>query len=1133
MTQMKRMTVGVAGVLMLCAACVCASAPTRFSAEGAITRLGRTPAENLLTEPVRMRIIERAFVGQEADRVTPVQPGTKIIVENQHRVLDGLNLLGARRKVRRVIEDTDVPATRVSATGCTKRVRDAELTWTVNREPVGSGVKLTVAFRNRSKRLRSLDVEFPVLLTGDDYEAFFPGQNDFPEWSEGSALAYGLRSNEWTRYNNYLSQPLCTLFAAGRDVGVTLASDYSYPILPITFYAAKSGGGTAVLVTFLRVRLDPKGRRTIILHLQPHRGDWRCGLAFARDTWPDRFMVGARASDCLTPVFGGTGSLGNYYPECFTQPSFFRNYLWKWNPRHRFTIEMMGLDHWHGQYMSEVPRWTNALAEKWRHINTNPEWYPDGFLTDKPDRDAPHAQIVRWLESRPESMFEQVFRRGFREQLAQTVYYWFKTDRDGVKRFIRTATTHGSPMFMYWNPRDVWYPFARDRFSDLIIGRDENYFGFHVAYTVPVAGSRFYKYQKSQLDRMLSQYTGLDGFFIDQCYGAGALAGKDDGVTVTDEGKPAAEFNIALAAMTTAARQIARKHGKLVWANHCHETIDIAGNADLACAEDRQAAGMGQEVARYALIGNRPGVNLHRGELVMQASLRNGMVGQTAQVGGLGVDDYETRGDPDPAWACRLYQPMFDLVRDKQWCLEPHCLTLPDGFDGNLFRIDRNRSLLATVIASGEYFHTSWTRLDVPVTINVTDASDINATYLVGAANLGAFKIPFERSGNRVTVEIPRFKGTASVLFAKAGRFVSVDTDSPVASANGTWTYNFVADNFTHEPWRWQGTVWIGRTPWWHWKVIPAGESTTTPFKVELPADYERAFTTVMLAKEAVSLLPSEDGAEHHYSTFEFFVETPVTVSIAPSRAMVRKTLSNSTQGGYQALYHPFPLHLVQEETAEFTLGIANNSSAAGVFTVEIVPTGLVVDDASPTVRMEPGSRANLTLTGTARTRGPAGLRVTLKDRNGAVVAADELRFPVFGRTLSEADLAQVESVSLYYDIWGSTRTDGADTRTIAMNGVNVGKLAGSGGYQTWVTRVKTALDTAASAALQTDNEIALGNPTDSFWKVRNLFLEVQLVDGSMVHQLSDSAAISSPADNPWSEGRRLQPGEAVNIAFR
>ncbi len=1123
----------VAAVLVCLAAC--ASADTQFDANGSITGIGRTASENLLAEPVSMRIVERAFVAAPGQKPTSAQSDVKIIVENQHTVLDGLKLAGAKRQVQRVIEDKAVAGARASAAGYTKSAKDAQLVWTVTRQPMGEGAKLSVKFTNQSNRLRSIDVELPVVLKGDDYRAFLPAQNDFPNWAEGSALAYGLRSDDWWEYNNYLSQPLFTLYSSQRDVGFTLASDYNYPIMPMTFYAAKSKGGTAVLVTFLRVRLDPKGSRTVTLHLQPHQGDWRCGLAYARDTWPDKFMVDPKAYTSLSPAFGGTGSLGNYYPECFTQPSFHRNYLWKWNPRHKFTIEMQGLDNWHGRYMSEAPVFTNAIGEKWKHLNENPDWYPKGFLDGKPAKDAPYDKIVAWMESRPESMFEEIFKKGFAEHRGQTEYYWYKTSYDGIKRFIKAASDSGSPMFMYWNPRDVWYPFAKAEFSDQILARDEGYFGFDVAYTVPVAGSKFYNYQKAQLDKMLREYKGLDGFFIDQCYGGGRIHTKDDGYTVTDEGKPAAEFSIALAAMTTAARQVARKHGKLVWTNHCHETIDIVGNSDLACAEDREAVGMGQEVGRYALIGNRPGVNLNYGELIMQASLRNGMVAQTGHKAGLGLDDYDTRTKLDDAWECRLYQPMFDLIADKEWCLEPHCLTLPRGYDGNLFRVDTERNLLATVIAFGENYYTSWTRFDVPVTINVKDASEIKAAYVVGAANLGAFKVPFERDGNKVTARIPRFKGTASILFAKSGRFVAVDTRNPIASAGGTWEYNFVADNFTNEQWSWKGTIWMGRTPKWFWEEIPAGKSATASFKVDIPADYSKPFTTIMLAKESPSRLPSEDGAEHHYSTFEFFVERPVTVSIAPLRRMVRDTISNSGQGGYKPLHQPIPLHVYTSGDSAFAaVGVVNNLSTPQAFDVAITSDGVDKVDVAygpREVRVEPQSHSGFMVIITNWKRDQRSIRVELR-QNGAVVASDNLPLVPIRRSIEEADLAQVKSVSLYYDLWGSTRTDGGDTKAITLNGINAGKLEGSGGYQTWVTKVKATLNDAAKAALKTNNTLTISNPTDAFWKIRRLFLEVQLNDGSLIHLQGDSPAVSSPAANPWAEGKRLNPGEPVEVTF-
>lgn len=312
----RRMAVGLFVMTVLTSACAVAHA--QFDANGSITTLGRTTAENLLAEPVSMRIIERAFVAQESREVAAARSDAEIMVENQHTVLGGMKLGDTQRRVQRVIEDKAVAVHRRSRDGYSKRVQEAQLQWKVTRRLVAGSLQLSVTFTNRASRLRSLDVEFPVVLKGNDYRAFFPGQNDFPEWPQDMALAYGLRDSEWSHYNT-LSQPTCTLFSNARDVGLTLAATYDHPILPISFYAVKSQTGTAVLVTFLRVRLDPRSHRTITLHFKVHEGDWRGGLAFVRRTWPELFRVSPEAQSCTAPVFGGTGSLGNYYPGCFTE----------------------------------------------------------------------------------------------------------------------------------------------------------------------------------------------------------------------------------------------------------------------------------------------------------------------------------------------------------------------------------------------------------------------------------------------------------------------------------------------------------------------------------------------------------------------------------------------------------------------------------------------------------------------------------------------------------------------------------------------------------------------------------------------------------------------------------------------
>ncbi len=1114
---------GVAWVIVaICRFSVAASVEMRVDENGALSSLGRITGANSLAEPLRMRILERRFYQQNAAD-GPGETDRSVVVANQDAIFDEGPQSASKHEPRLVIDDVKVKPGRVSRMGesvsVTRSDPKTDLSWSTVFSPGHNALEIAVTFKNQGDRLRSLDVEFPLILSGADYNAFFPGCNDFPEWPEDSALGYQLRAGQ-SDYNN-LSQPLATFYSKPRDVGLSVASSYRRPILPITFFAARSKGNTAVLATFVRVRLDPGGERTVRLYLIPHAGDWRSGLAFVRNAFPNTFYVNPEVSKFFTRNFGGSGTLGGYYPECLTNPRMWKNYQQPFDPWRRSVIEMMGLGRWQGFYMSDISEWTPMASEKWYFVNNAPGWFPEEFLEGKPAENASWQEIVAWIESRPEHLKGQIFKKGQREGATSRKYAWQKVTKSKVCEFIRVAKEHNTAMFLYWNPRDVWYPYARDRFEDLIVYRSRNYFNFDCAYVSAPKGSTFFSWHLDQIRRMFAEYPRLDGFFVDQCYAtAGHVYTHDDGYTVTDDGRAASCFNSNLAELTAAGRKIAHKHGKFVWGNHAHEIIDIVANYDLALIEGRMRPGTPQETGRYASIGNRPWIALGVDERIQQVSLRDG--GWQCAWTQNDHDDYETRMMSAPwYWGPRLYAPMFDLFRSRTWVLEPHCLRLPSGFEGNLFRIDGEENLLATVVAFGESFMTPWLRLDVPVTIRTTDAVNVKAAYVVGAANLGVFKVPFERDGHTITVKIPQFRGSAAVLLAKKGRFVSVETSLPMTSAGGTYAFDLVADNLTDETWSWKNTVWLGHKREWHWEETPAGESVTKPFHVTVPGDTEKPFTQMKLAKDVESRLPIEDGGKNHMATFEFFVQPPVSATLSPSRALVERTLSNTGQGGYKPFYAVHPLHVYDGEMAEFTLGIMNNTSSTKTLAVEINGGNVTISDVPGSVKMGPMSQRNVAVVVRGAGCGASSLHVDIKDGN-KVVSTFDLPIQVFGTSLAEADMGGVKRVSLLYDLWGRTKTNGSEAKAIHLNGVDVGPLVSGGAYPVWYSRTRAELNEAAVQALEVDNEVSITNPGSTFWKIRNVVLEITLSDGSTVHLKAEPGAISFPANHFRAEGKCL-----------
>jgi len=1024
--------------------------------------------------------------------------------------------------IREPLVDVTIPDSRVSPSEVSrpggellirKQSRQLELVWT-HQFRISSSLSWTITFENNSDRLRSLTVEFPLRLSGADYKAFFTGYGDYPQWPQDGKLSYSFRARSVER--SELNIPLSCLYAPERDVGFSIAADLDVPILPVEIDAQRLADETQIFFVRPRIRLDPHSSRSVTVHLVVHRGDWRSSLGWLRERWPECFWVPEGLEKYQNMSYWGSGVLGYYYPYCLVNDLYWKNYMQRW-PWRTGVLEMMGLHRWWGAGVSDTDRWLPGVAVKWRHMQHYPEMYPKEFLEGMPPADAPYQEIVEFVESRTVTPELRKKLMGGPEAGRAAYSEWI--NHDLIRQFIDTMHANGYFGFLYWNPRDVWYSYARDEFADTLISGPTDEFGYAWSICNPCPGSKFWQHKITEIERMLELYPELDGIFIDQGYGNGRTYGYDDGISIDEKGKPYSDFNRNLGQLHKEMAERVHAAGKYVWQNHLQEHIDVTRYCDLALVEDRVSPGMGQEISRYLTIGNRACVSLENRESHLQVALRNGFYA--------GLWWHK----PDPReqrmtwarWAHRLYYPLFDLLRGRHWVLQPHCIEIPQGMMGNLFqRPDGN--YVATVVSPGETHITPWWRVDVPLVVRVPDADQIKAAYFISGDHLGPMRIPYERTGNAITVTLPHYRSAAAVLLAKSGRFVSL-ASSPIVPRNGSATITLAVDNFTDEAWKWRNTLWVGDEPWWQWEDLSANSEITVDLSVPITVTEGDPFFVFRLAMDSISDIPSPDSSPDNYATFELLAQDGPAVTIAPPRRLISRCLSNSTQSDYLPFYEVLPLYIYVGETAQFEVAITNSANSAQQVAVEVAGSGLSVAEANSTVEVPAGGARRVLVKATGQKAGKGTLTATVRTESGE----DSFVLPiqVVGTRLSQSQLAAVESVELITDIWGQAKAE--PKKPIVLNGEEVGSVSGGAhGWPTWTTRIRLELTEAAARALQVNNKLEIRNPAGDNFKVRNPLLVVTLDDGSVFHLIGDQHVRSTPPGWLRAEGERVAAGQPL-----
>ncbi len=1015
----------------------------------------------------------------------------------------------------------------IDRTGGAERTEDLQIEYR-HEHAIGDGIAVTTSIKNLTDQLRCMEVQYHFRLKDVGYEVFTAGEGGFESFPEDGTLVAQYLAG-W--FGKRLVIPVGTLYA--RNAGFTACAELVTPIPSFIFSAERVNGSVNLVVTRSRLRLDPNGSRSVTTHFIAHEGCWRPGLAFAREHWPELFYV-KEGAEILQVRGNAGGGLASYYAYNGLDEKFWRTYNMKsspWDDGFAFPY----LFAWFGNYYFDeieggcIPR----VMTKWHDIHQHPEHYPEGFLDGKPPEDAPWRDIVEWLNSR-EVDWELFQKFRHTEGMPVGAQMWAKFTHERIKEMLTLSKKYGPVTMAYWNPSEVWDNWALDVFKGYEVPGWHHHEDCTLANIHP--GSPVEKIYWRKAKAIIDNYDDLTGLHVDQAYYGWYDRRHDDGFSIDEHGA-FSDLHRNIGRLVRKVTEYAHSKGKYTDQNPPQASIEVTGWTDLACVEDRCSPEVGQEFGRYGTIGNRGCIQLYPFEERMQTNLRNGWFTP------MGVSD-EAHLDAKPRntnyWLSRLYPPIFDLFRGREWVLEPNCLELPEGYDGNLFkRPDGN--YVATVISRGEHTTTSYWRVAVPVTIRLTEARRVRGAYLISADQLGPKKLSFEREGNSVTVRLPRHKSASAILLGIAGRFVSLEHSS--FRTGRLQTVNVICDNFTDDQWDFDALV---AYPGNNYKLeahVAPGESAQTRFYADYPRQQASAhgFFRFRMHMDPGGVIPMPEEADRHIATFEVADENSVGFWVAPSLPLVSRRQSNSTQGGYKPYWNVFPLHVNVAEKALFEVGLVNNTDedVQAKLTYTVKGGRIVAAPASVSLQARAFRRVPVTVEGTQPGAGELAVVILTPGTNTTRTCP----FQVFGSRLAQDDLPRVKSVSLVADLWG--RTSKSKEKPVFLNGSEVGILEGGfGGNSVWTLRVRTKLSDSAPGALQLANTLRIDNPQKDSFKIRRAMLEVTTDDNRTFLLRADSYPVSTAKEEVWednkphevdwtfAEGRRVGLGEAIELAI-
>jgi len=268
-----------------------------------------------------------------------------------------------------------------------------------------------------------------------------------------------------------------------------------------------------------------------------------------------------------------------------------------------------------------------------------------------------------------------------------------------------------------------------------------------------------------QQRRMIELYPQAGAFFFDDWGLTGVDFAHKDSLTVAHN-RPVYYLSRNLETVGNILVNMVHEAKKLVVATPCEKIVHSRG-IDIFCLKDPDPDLMGRVsmmsiwrpvVADFPGAGKLPVEKL---EGLLQQELLWGVLPSTG----------ELAADPQLA---RAYRPLFLKLRGREWLLQPHVLSLPEGVKGQVFLVPAGvhnieRDVVVTVVRPGERLLDELQRGGVVVKLRLPEPESFRSAVWIAASRVPRpVPVRLIRKEDQLVVELPPF-GPAGLLRLKRG----------------------------------------------------------------------------------------------------------------------------------------------------------------------------------------------------------------------------------------------------------------------------------------------------------------------------------------------------------------------------
>lgn len=598
----------------------------------------------------------------------------------------------------------------------TQRIPGTELTvistYTVGYEDISWYVEV----RTKESEDREVQIQHRVPVSKDVNRYFvpgFPSVHCFPDTGLDVVKQHSYEYRRMFTKNRGLSLPLLTAYNEDIDIGLSFIQPLTIPKPSSWFRVNTDDIDRLIGVSIENLRLNKHVSARSGIHMVIHDGDWRPGLGWMLKNYSEYFRPANKE------VYRWEGNMMIAGGETVVEL------------QEKGDVDLIEM----GIKFIEVP--TSDCITDGGEWHTKDGWHYGRHVPDDPND-------------------------------VEVIQEWNKA--------ASRAKEYGIGSMFYFQNVDILREVAEERFPDaiaeyldgvnlMVTNMGIDWTKTYILLNVDPKYS-FYDYMVDQAERLMQATPEGVGIFWDRASSDMHIDfAHDDGISM-QFGKKVYHLAFAQEKLMKTVRELANKYNKVIWVNQsCN--IELGKYYDGVAMETWEDWLM---ILQYIAIA-RPLVYLRYWQddnpaAAQTAREREDSLKACLITGAFAKIDELARTGPtmEGYEAFMKYVPLMNLLKQREWVLDAHALTLPDAYKGNIFTTPEHDYIVSIISPDVSYYDKNMSSKEVLVRVRVGVDFRVKDIYSLSADYEGRQFVEYEHDDEYLYARISKHKAASMLV---------------------------------------------------------------------------------------------------------------------------------------------------------------------------------------------------------------------------------------------------------------------------------------------------------------------------------------------------------------------------------